>query len=330
MHMKSKLGFGLVILLIMTTTACGEQTSKTSPDSNSGQGAGGSGKVPGKGCWIYQGFGVADCKALVGVNALAKASRSQYKYPTSSDARYAKPTHMIDLSAIDLNQHVTKNFKLNEFMQEHKGRYAYFAEHVFGFIQKVRDQIGGPIHVTSAYRSPAYNKKIKGAALSRHMYGDALDIAGAPLSEMQAACRSAGASFIQLYADGHIHCDWRSHPLDRKFYQNMTLAPEIMAEKMALTSEAEYTQMQMEFSGVPEIDLDGDVKVGKKIELTAHLEEKEESGELFTEWIVRYPSGSVRMSNDNPIEIELTESGLYSISVRMGGYAEAHYELNVN
>lgn len=43
-------------------------------------------------------------------------------------------------------------------------------------LQALRNEVGLPIRVISAYRSPAYNKKIGGAPKSQHMSASAADI----------------------------------------------------------------------------------------------------------------------------------------------------------
>lgn len=43
-------------------------------------------------------------------------------------------------------------------------------------LQKLRDTIGKPIHINSAYRTPTYNRKIGGAKNSMHVQGKAADI----------------------------------------------------------------------------------------------------------------------------------------------------------
>jgi len=43
-------------------------------------------------------------------------------------------------------------------------------------LQQLRDYLGVPISVNSGYRSPAYNKKVGGAAKSQHLLGKAADI----------------------------------------------------------------------------------------------------------------------------------------------------------
>jgi uncharacterized protein YcbK (DUF882 family) len=43
-------------------------------------------------------------------------------------------------------------------------------------LQVLRDCLGVPITVNSAYRSPSYNKKIGGVSNSQHVFGKAADI----------------------------------------------------------------------------------------------------------------------------------------------------------
>jgi zinc D-Ala-D-Ala carboxypeptidase len=43
-------------------------------------------------------------------------------------------------------------------------------------LQRLREKVGKPIIITSAYRSPEHNRRVKGATNSRHLRGDAFDI----------------------------------------------------------------------------------------------------------------------------------------------------------
>lgn len=43
-------------------------------------------------------------------------------------------------------------------------------------LQILRDEIGEPIRINSAYRHPAYNKKVKGKPRSKHLTAEAADI----------------------------------------------------------------------------------------------------------------------------------------------------------
>jgi uncharacterized protein YcbK (DUF882 family) len=325
MHMKTKLAAGFVVFLMMlTTTACGGNSPVDSapvaePEKKQ--------ESPTNSCWLYEKYSVADCSSLTAISSLSRAVRDEYVYPSSSSPQYRKPTHVIDLTKVNLNQSVTKNFKLSEFMQAHKGRYAFFAEHVFGFVQKIRDQIAAPVSVTSAYRSPAYNKKIRGATVSRHMYGDALDLAGPALAQLEAACRAQNASYIQLYSDGHIHCDWRLHALDSTFYKSAAAA--LAGNNFSALSEEDFKAMQVDFVGQPIIDIKGTVAAGQEVEFVASLAEQEEEGALLTEWAIRNPKGEVFLSNDVNLKYKIQQSGTYNVYVRVGGYSDINYELVV-
>lgn len=74
---------------------------------------------------------------------------------------------------------LTKDFYLDEFECRDKSDINL---EVFNNIleladnmQLIRDYLGKPITINSAYRSPSYNKKIGGAKLSQHIIGNACD-----------------------------------------------------------------------------------------------------------------------------------------------------------
>jgi hypothetical protein len=93
-------------------------------------------------------------------------------------------------------------------------------------LQWLRETVGGPISVNSGYRSPGYNAGIEGSATwSRHMYGDAADIAAADLSidALADLCTDWGAGYVGTYTT-HVHCDWRDDPLSAAFYDADTAA----------------------------------------------------------------------------------------------------------
>lgn len=138
-----------------------------------------------------------------------------YQWPSSSDARYRTPRRVLDLAAVDLSIRVAPNFRASEFVQEWKGRFGLLQPHAVERLQAVRDAVGGPVQVTSGFRSPAYNAGVGGATFSRHMYGDAADIYASSLSvgALGALCEAQGAGYVGYYS-GHVHCDWRNDALD--------------------------------------------------------------------------------------------------------------------
>ena len=77
-------------------------------------------------------------------------------------------------------------------------------------LRKVRAKYGRAVVVDSAYRSPAYNRKVRGAKGSYHMSCNALDIYVASVS------KDALRTFVRtlpeiggvgIYASGSIHMD---------------------------------------------------------------------------------------------------------------------------
>jgi zinc D-Ala-D-Ala carboxypeptidase len=77
-------------------------------------------------------------------------------------------------------------------------------------LQALRDQLGKPLIVRSAYRSPEHNRNIGGAPRSKHMDGTAFDIAMAnhdPVA-FEAAARAVGFLGFGFYPrSGFIHID---------------------------------------------------------------------------------------------------------------------------
>ncbi|MCA0871389.1 DUF882 domain-containing protein [Seohaeicola saemankumensis] len=77
-------------------------------------------------------------------------------------------------------------------------------------LQTLRDQLGKPLIVRSAYRSPEHNRAVGGATRSKHMEGAAFDIAMAnhdPVA-FEAAARDVGFLGFGFYPrSGFMHID---------------------------------------------------------------------------------------------------------------------------
>ncbi|MGB5948962.1 MAG: D-Ala-D-Ala carboxypeptidase family metallohydrolase [Parvibaculum sp.] len=77
-------------------------------------------------------------------------------------------------------------------------------------LQALRDRLGKPLIVRSAYRSPAHNRAVGGAPLSKHLDGTAFDIAMAnhdPVAFEEAA-RAVGFKGFGFYPrSGFMHID---------------------------------------------------------------------------------------------------------------------------
>jgi hypothetical protein len=142
-----------------------------------------------------------------------------YPAPYGGDPLYEAPVRYLDLEELDPAAALAPNFVLSEFASAAKGRFGVVQVHLVDHMQEVRDRIGGPLRVNSGYRNVDYNAGVGGATYSRHQYGDAVDIASdaADLEELADHCASLGAGYVDVYAT-HVHCDWRSSPLDPAFY----------------------------------------------------------------------------------------------------------------
>ena len=148
---------------------------------------------------------------------------SDYGYPEpyQGSAQYVAPVRFIDLEAADPELELAPNFRLNELMQDWKGRFGLYQVHAVDSLQALRDLTGGPLNIYSGYRSVGYNSSVDGVTHSRHMYGDASDMGSqvVSLTELGALCDSLQAGYVGYY-ESHVHCDWRNDSLDPAFYES--------------------------------------------------------------------------------------------------------------
>jgi len=72
--------------------------------------------------------------------------------------------------------HITKNFKLHEFLTKNtKDTATKINLQLILELQNLRNLFGSPVGISSSYRSPSYNKSVNGATSSQHIFGNALD-----------------------------------------------------------------------------------------------------------------------------------------------------------
>ena len=77
-------------------------------------------------------------------------------------------------------------------------------------LQALRDRLGKPLIVRSAYRSPAHNRAVGGASRSKHLDGTAFDIAmdNHDPAAFEAAARAVGFKGFGFYPrSGFMHID---------------------------------------------------------------------------------------------------------------------------
>lgn len=81
--------------------------------------------------------------------------------------------------------------------------------HALSLLQLVRDEIGKPVFINSAYRSRLHNARIGGAPFSRHKLGDAFDISlrNQNRQDLYEVCRDVGFTGFGSYSSFfHIDC----------------------------------------------------------------------------------------------------------------------------
>lgn len=71
---------------------------------------------------------------------------------------------------------LSDHFKVNEFACSDGSDAVFISPELVELLEKIRVHFGRPVHINSAYRTPAKNKAVGGAAQSQHMYGLAADI----------------------------------------------------------------------------------------------------------------------------------------------------------
>lgn len=113
---------------------------------------------------------------------------------------------------------LSENFKVSEFLCKGSGccTEGKIDPALVTILQKIRDHFGKPVHISSAYRCPTWNKKVGGVSGSYHLRGQAADIKVEDTAPAEVAkyAESIGVLGIGLYetnADGHfVHVDTRT------------------------------------------------------------------------------------------------------------------------
>lgn len=101
------------------------------------------------------------------------------------------------------------NFSPSEIACRGTGRLKVDTE-AMDKLQSLRERIGRPLIVTSAYRSPEHNRKVGGKKNSKHLDGTAFDVSMAnhDPQEFEAHARSVGFKGFGYYpGSGFIHID---------------------------------------------------------------------------------------------------------------------------
>ena len=134
------------------------------------------------------------------------------------------------------NERLSKNFKLHEFTDSEKAtklgvdnlaqltqqNYINIEALCVNVLQKVRDMIEVPIHVSSGFRCRLVNKAANGATKSQHMKGEAADLCCADNKRLAEIIEKNGKydqMIKYLRPDGSIrfiHVSWKRNGGNRK------------------------------------------------------------------------------------------------------------------
>ncbi len=112
---------------------------------------------------------------------------------------------------------ISKNFRLSEFRPgRHSYEYIRIHPALIQALEEIRARAGRPVHVTSGYRPPAYNREVGGVSNSCHIDGLAADIYcdGLTTEQLHDICEQVigqrgGVGYYPT--SGFIHVDLRGY-----------------------------------------------------------------------------------------------------------------------
>jgi len=110
------------------------------------------------------------------------------------------------------SQSLSSHFKVREFACKDGSDYILIDHRLVDLLEKIRNHFGRPVHITSAYRNPSYNRQIGGASDSQHCKGTAADItvSGVSPSEVYKYAHQICKGGVGKYS-GFTHVDVRDY-----------------------------------------------------------------------------------------------------------------------
>ncbi len=157
-------------------------------------------------------YNKAGGKVLAGLTKRRQAERELFLAGKKENAQEAAGGAIREYSlALDGNKAVSANFKVKEFRcKDGDDKILVDVDFVRGKLQLIRDHFDAPVIINSAYRTPEYNKKVKGAKASYHLQGRAFDIVvrGHTPQEVARYAQTLGIKGIIQY-NGFVHVDSR-------------------------------------------------------------------------------------------------------------------------
>lgn len=98
---------------------------------------------------------------------------------------------------------IKKNFNLKEFECSHCGAVKLHPD-LIDRLQKMREELGASITVTSGYRCPTHNTKVGGSPTSQHLKGTAADIRASNMIKLKTLV-------FKYFSDGGIGINYPNH-----------------------------------------------------------------------------------------------------------------------
>jgi hypothetical protein len=110
-------------------------------------------------------------------------------------------------------------------------------------LEEMRNIVGKPFVINSAYRSPEHNRKVGGAKNSLHVQGRAFDIriAGHNPKELYRAAKRAGFNGIGFHTS-FLHVDNRTVPAEWEYGKNKARHLFVDGDSHVITNDAPETE----------------------------------------------------------------------------------------
>lgn len=115
------------------------------------------------------------------------------------------------------DEKITPNFKVREFACKDGTTKVLIDYELACLLQFMRDIVGKPLIINSAYRTESHNKAVGGSSNSYHKYGRAFDVSGADVDLMCKILKTIGVKGIIRYPT-FVHMDSR----DNKYHASNT------------------------------------------------------------------------------------------------------------
>lgn len=122
---------------------------------------------------------------------------------------------------------LSKNFKVREFACKDGSDEILVDLKLVKVLQAIRDKLGKPVNINSAYRHLKYNLSIGSTSTSQHVYGKAADIVCAGVEPIEIARIADGMCVGGVGRYGtFVHVDTRTHNRYRaNWLPNMVIVP---------------------------------------------------------------------------------------------------------